>query len=361
MSPTGSHARTLHTLDALRGLAALAVVLYHYNILFAPFVDSNGGLAVDLFFMMSGVVLARNYEARFAAGMSSLQFMKIRLIRLYPLYGLGLGVGALSAAAILMGHDASGWTPLLLTEAIGLELFILPAPSPAAGGQLFPLDVPAWSLFFELLVNFAFVALWSGLTTRRLVAVCGLAIPALVAIAFARGDLDAGWLFATIGIGAIRTLFGFCVGLVIARRASPAAPSPSTTKFLLLVALVGAALFVPPEWIGRPLWSLAWVVLLFPAIVYAATRVDPPKALVPPATFAGVASYAIYVTHYPLLQFSASLIGRLSGGSLASFGPAGGCALIGAFVIGAWALDGYYDAPVRRRLRALDAAGATPT
>jgi peptidoglycan/LPS O-acetylase OafA/YrhL len=147
---------------------------------------------------------------------------------------------------------------------------------------------------------------------------------------------------------------------VIARWASPAPPSPSAAKFVLLVALVGAALFVPPEWFGRPLWSLVWVVLLFPAIVYAATRVDPPKSLVPLASFAGVASYAIYVTHYPLLQFSASLIGRLSGGSLASFGPAGGCALIAAFVIGAWALDSYYDAPMRRRLRALD-AGAAPT
>ena len=355
--PAPRHDRTLHTFDALRGLAALSVVLYHYNALFAPFLNSNGGLAVDLFFMMSGVVLARNYEPRFQAGMTSLQFMKIRLIRLYPLYLLGLAIGALAAIGSLFGHDALGWTPRVLAEAIGLALFVLPASSPQ--GQLFPLDVPAWSLFFELLVNFAFVALWPWLTTRRLASACLILVPALAAIAFCRGDIDAGWLFSTLWIGAIRALFGFSLGIVIARWTSSGAPSPSAAKFLILFALVGLALFVRPEVVGRPLWSLGWVVLLFPAIVYAAVRVDPPKWLVPLASLAGVASYAIYVTHYPLLQLSVSLIGRLSGGSLAAFGPLEGCGLIAAFAIAAWALDGWYDAPVRRRLRALDAAGAT--
>jgi peptidoglycan/LPS O-acetylase OafA/YrhL len=357
--PAPRHDRTLHTFDALRGLAALAVVLYHYNALFAPFLNSNGGLAVDLFFMMSGVVLARNYEARFRAGMTSLQFMKIRLIRLYPLYLLGLAIGALAAIGSLFGHDALGWTPRLLAEAIGLALFVLPGPSSLRAGQLFPLDVPAWSLFFELLVNFAFVALWPWLTTRRLAAACLILVPALATIAFCRGDVDAGWLFGTLWIGAIRALFGFSLGIVIARWSSPEAPSPSTAKFVSLIVLTGVALFVQPEVVGRPLWSLAWMVLLFPGIVYAAARVDPPKWLIPLASLAGVASYAIYVTHYPLLQLSVSLIGRLSGGSLASFGPLDGCGLIAAFAIAAWALDGLYDAPVRRRLRALDAAGAT--
>src|ERR1700729_190348 len=126
MSAMGCPKRTLHTFDALRGLAAMAVVLFHYNKLFVPFVNSNGGLAVDLFFMMSGVVLARNYEARFRAGMSSRQFMKIRLIRLYPLYLVGLAIGALAAIATLVGHDAVGWTPKSLAAATGLALLMLP-------------------------------------------------------------------------------------------------------------------------------------------------------------------------------------------------------------------------------------------
>ncbi len=360
MPTTDPQKRPLHTLDAMRGVAALAVVLLHYNTFFAPFVNSNGGLAVDLFFAMSGVVLSRNYEGRFKAGMTASQFMTVRLIRLYPLYLLSVVIAALVAIASLFGHGAIGWTPRVLAQDLALALFMLPAPSPSGGVELFPLNPPTWSLFFELLINFAFVALWPWLTTRRLIAVCLLCVPAIVAIAFTHGDLDAGWEFATAWIGAIRTVFSFSLGVIIARLPSPHGPSSSGLSFLALVASIGLALFVPPEIIGWPVWSLAWVVVLFPAIVYAATRIDPPKFLVPAATFAGIASYAVYIVHFPLLQFTASLIGRLSGGLSRSVGPVGGPALIAAFVVGAWALHNYYDTPMRRMLRARNARVAAP-
>lgn len=351
MARLDAEKRTLYTLDAMRGVAALAVVFYHYNILLSPFLTSNGGLAVDLFFMMSGVVLARNYEPRFAAGMTSAGFMRVRVIRLYPLYLLSLAVAALVAMVSLAGHGAMGWTPRVLAQDALLGLFMLPSSSPSGGGQLFPLNVPTWSLFFELMINFAFVALWPWLTTRRLVAACLVCIPALVAIACRQGGLDAGWLYSTAWIGAVRTIFGFSLGIVIARRASPRAPSSGWLGFLVIIAGVCAALFVPPDIIGRPFWSLAWVVLLFPALVYAGTRFDPPRFLVPAASFAGVTSYALYVVHYPLLQFAASLASRFSQRAPAALDAVGGCALIVAFVAGAWALDKYFDAPARKMLR----------
>ncbi len=50
----------------------------------------DGGLAVDLFFALSGFVLAHAYEQKFERGMTAFDFMKIRFIRLYPLYILAL-------------------------------------------------------------------------------------------------------------------------------------------------------------------------------------------------------------------------------------------------------------------------------
>jgi uncharacterized membrane protein len=63
------------TLDAMRGLAALAVAVFHvYN----PLVP-GGYLAVDFFFVLSGFVLDRTYRPRFAAGLGVRAFMLARL------------------------------------------------------------------------------------------------------------------------------------------------------------------------------------------------------------------------------------------------------------------------------------------
>ena len=78
----------------MRGTAALLVALYHINPdLIAPtgagrFVG-KGYLWVDLFFVLSGFLLAMNYADRFAGGWSLgawLDFLLHRLARIYPLY-----------------------------------------------------------------------------------------------------------------------------------------------------------------------------------------------------------------------------------------------------------------------------------
>lgn len=75
-------ARVFHTLDALRGIAAIGVVIFHMQLAFNPIRAPGGYLAVDLFFIMSGVVLSHAYEGRFRAGMGTVEFMRVRLIRL---------------------------------------------------------------------------------------------------------------------------------------------------------------------------------------------------------------------------------------------------------------------------------------
>lgn len=81
--------RRFVVLDSLRGICALMVTLYHLNtysiVKELPFFI-NAYLFVDFFFVLSGFVIATNYQARLAAGFGIQKFMLPRFGRLYPLY-----------------------------------------------------------------------------------------------------------------------------------------------------------------------------------------------------------------------------------------------------------------------------------
>src|ERR1700676_365401 len=78
------------TFDALRGVAALAVVVFHIPELFGLPVQKSSSLAVDLFFILSGFVVEHAYGEHLRHEMTFSRFMLVRMIRLYPLYVIGL-------------------------------------------------------------------------------------------------------------------------------------------------------------------------------------------------------------------------------------------------------------------------------
>lgn len=88
-------------IDGLRGIAALAVASLHWQVMSAPWLfAASGGLAVDLFFLLSGIVIAHAYDERIASGdLNTARFMLTRLIRFWPLYAIGTLLGA---AAVCM-------------------------------------------------------------------------------------------------------------------------------------------------------------------------------------------------------------------------------------------------------------------
>jgi peptidoglycan/LPS O-acetylase OafA/YrhL len=343
---TAPQGRIFHTLDALRGIAAIGVLVFHMGGAFTPIAAPGGYLAVDLFFMMSGVVLAHAYEARFAAGMGILDFLRARLIRLYPLYLLGTLLGILVAVASLHGRNSQNWDPGSLGQAVALATFFLPNFSARPVDTLFPLNIPCWSLFFELLVNLLYVVFWPLLRSPRLLVVAVLT-GAVVGWASAHGgNLDQGSTGSSFAIGLTRTVFGFSVGVLIARHL-PVHRGQNDLAVVLVVAVVGIAIAAWPQHEFRALWDAVCVLLVFPSIVYFGTRIDPGSKLRVIATFLGGTSYALYLLHSPFASILNSATRFFNAGTGA---PYLGFAVLTFLLTGCWLIDRYFDMPIRRQL-----------
>jgi len=82
-----AHTKKLH-LESLRGMAALSVAVFHFNIgtVFNNAFTENAHMMVDLFFVLSGYVIALNYADRITSFGEALAFQRRRLMRLYPLH-----------------------------------------------------------------------------------------------------------------------------------------------------------------------------------------------------------------------------------------------------------------------------------
>ena len=356
-----TEARVFHTLDALRGVAAIGVVAFHMGQVFSPIATPGGYLAVDLFFIMSGVVLSHAYEARFKAGMGTFEFMRLRLIRLYPLYFLGLLLGIVVTVASMFGRNSVNWDASSLSVAILLALLFLPNLSGRPVDTLFPLNIPCWSLFLEIVINLLFVLLWPLLTKRRLIVASLLAGVAVGTATLYAGNGDQGSTASTLAVGLARTIFGFSIGVLIARHVPRVRRSESNWAVLAIMAVVVASLSGWPQGAWRAIWDALCMLVVFPLVVYWGTLVDPGARLRRVATFLGVTSYAVYVLHSPLSSVlnsaTRSLAGR-TGGDVGA--PWLGIVVLAALLAGAWFVDRHFDMPVRRLLgRVIPRTGAT--
>jgi peptidoglycan/LPS O-acetylase OafA/YrhL len=289
------------TLDLIRGIAAFFVLVYHVqHWLLGPGYAVNAGLAVDLFFCLSGFVLASAYADRFAAGMTLPDFMISRLIRLMPLVVVATVIsGSYIWARTLQGRDATFGAELV--TAITLNLISVPffGASPAIGGpQLFPLNGPQYTIWLELFANLAWYLTsrlrWRGL--NYVVAGVSLAYLALFGI----GGDTAG----TFWLGLPRVLYSFYAGVILftltEHRGTVELAAFGKAVFRACFALMVVTFALPlPYLMPWPL-ELAWIALLSPALVVTAARVRITGRLFLIATWLGAISYPIYILHYPI-------------------------------------------------------------
>lgn len=146
-----AQSKEIRSLTGLRGLAALYVIVFHYMGEGAAATPGgvflqHGYLAVDLFFILSGFVMALNYKRMFASGWtwaSHLTFLGRRIARIYPLYV----VCTLCALLLLVvGHEPQMAHCNNMGERLGLNLAMVQAWGLSGCGSL---DGPAWSISTE--------------------------------------------------------------------------------------------------------------------------------------------------------------------------------------------------------------------
>ncbi|MDH0616032.1 MULTISPECIES: acyltransferase [unclassified Agrobacterium] len=341
-------------LDGIRGVAALFIVHRHAEQFFGRD-PASSYLAVDLFFALSGFVLAHAYSRKLREGaITSGFFMKARFARLYPLYVLAL---ALMAVYFICLYTLGLPTPIddlhrlvdpgELVFALVTGLLFLPAPfTLTLNGALF-LVSPAWSLFNELVVN-AFYARWGvKATTRQIAAVLAVSAIVLVVAAAEFGRLHAGFRWHEMYAGMGRVFFSFFAGVLIYRFRNrvPALKPVQAALCLLLVCLI---LAVPISRELRPFFDLAVVLLVWPLLLFVASKTVPGRGVAMVSVFLGTASYAVYVLHIPLLAWTELLIPAVHRENLAL--PAGIVFLIGTTCL-SWWLTVYYDQPVQKWLK----------
>jgi peptidoglycan/LPS O-acetylase OafA/YrhL len=351
-----SRGERLASLDALRGVAALAVVLFHVCIPLGVIAAPNGYLAVDFFFLLSGYVLAHAYAARLRPGRAA-WFFRVRLARLYPvaLLGVLMGVGGAAIRYAPWLHG-SGAVEFAATAAANLLILPLGRLSYAQDHPLFAFNAPVWSLFWELAVNAVYGAVAPILDGRVLTALVALAGLAVAVIGLRHGSLQAGAEAASFGAGAARVGYSFFCGVALNRLLKPrpdhAHPGP------LLAAALLAAVLLSPMVIDSRIYDPVMVLLAFPVVLLLALRGEPRGATRRLALFVGDVSYPLYATHFPIMQLFLHFVGpqRPAGATLALV-IAAELATIAAVAVIALAL---YDRPLRAWLRRRYGGAAQP-
>lgn len=345
--------RMFYTIDGLRGIAALLVVCRHIVPLHGNRLNfPSSYLAVELFFLFSGFVIAHAYDKRFEAGMGFWAFFKARLIRLYPLYFLGFAIAVLTVPlALALGIKTWPLDP----RVIGPNLLMLPTWIVFAGGALFPFNNPSWTLFFELLANFAYCLVYKVLAHGRLALFVIMAAGALVFADFHFHSLDIGYNRIHFVGGFARVAFSFFAGVAVYRfqlwRPCPIRLSP----WLLLAGATALLVQAVPRGLDRELYDAVCAVVVFPLFAYLATAVEPGPVGQRMFTLGGGASYALYLIHAPLggvLNQFFLIYGRPKGSILLGLG------FIAAVSVIAVLVERFYDRPVRRWITGL--SGSRP-
>lgn len=346
-------ARKFLTLDALRGVAALTVVEFHTANFAGTRLVRHGYLAVDFFFMLSGFVLTFAYQGRLDAGWSTGAFLKARLIRLYPLYLLGLALGfGLRILDVLLGRPSPTLGAMVTLLGVGLLLLPAPAQFGHVSAFAFPFNIPAWSLFFELIANAVHALALRRRGCRFLGCLAGTAAFAFFLWVAWRGEMDLGAHRTEVLPGLARVLFGYTAGVLLFKvwqtgRFQWRVP-PSLAAVALVLLLIG-----PSRGWGHALgYDMVVTVFCFPLLLLLSARSQPPVRVARLFQGLGVASYAIYVLHVPLAAAYFALLAKLLPRErLQAFAPWETLGFLGMVLLAALLTDRLYDSPVRRVLR----------
>jgi peptidoglycan/LPS O-acetylase OafA/YrhL len=360
VTTTAQPRRVYDTLDGLRAAGAQLVLVRHLPELFGGFPVPESFLAVDLFYLVSGVVLANAYGRRLRGEALSLRdFFVTRLIRLYPLYLLGLALGV--AAALLNLHEDpdSWWSPLKLIEAVVTGLVLIPMlPGlQASGGSL---DGPTWTLLPEIAANLAWARTirWArGPLVGAAILSCGAGV---VLADLHWQDLDVGYGPDQQWGALARAGYSFFAGVAVYRLAG-GRRTPSNVIPWVCVGLIALILAARPSEAFAQAFELAAVLVGFPALIAVSTVFEPGPRVARVFALIGRASWGVYILHEPVARLLEATLFQSVHRPPAVPAALVGLGFVALINLMAWALDRWFETPVRKTLQARFLGGPAPS
>ncbi len=336
-------------LDGLRGVAALGVVTFHFMEMaifnYTKLWIGHGFLAVDFFFCLSGFVMGYAYDDRMRTlGMA--QFLKLRLIRLHPLVVLGSLLGLIAFYANPFGITP-GYTPGRVALIFLASVLLIPyGAMQQRGYNLFSLNAPAWSLFWEYVANIVFGLVLYRLRRSVLIVATVVAAVTLCWVGYHAGNLAGGWSSLNFRHGGARVAYSFLAGLLIYRMGWRLRTPLGFGNLSLLLLLA----FVMPYAHGGWMREAAVVLVYFPLLIALGAGATITPRIERLCRFSGDLSYPLYMTHYAVIWIWGDYVlkHQLTSHDLAAPVTAGVLITL-AF---AWLVLEFYDKPMRAWLRA---------
>jgi len=337
-------------LDGLRGIAAIAVVVFHFMEIVYPDYTKNfighGFLAVDFFFCLSGFVIAYAYDSRIGT-MGLREFFKSRVIRLHPLVIMGSVLGLLGFLINPFGLPPQLYGLMEIAVIFLCSIFLIPLPIMTDRYfNLFSFNAPAWSLFWEYVANIFYAFVLCRINRRYLVILAVVAAAGLAFVAHRAGNLLGGWGKDSFWDGSARISYSFLAGMIIFR---------FNLIFRNRLGFIGIALLLMAAFL-MPYIQLNWlaellvVLIYFPFLIALGAGATLAPALKKICVFSGQISYPLYMTHYVAMWIFANYYNTYKPGNaeLSFIVIAGTIVLIGF----AYLIMVLYDIPLRKYLTA---------
>ncbi|MDB5616825.1 acyltransferase [Tardiphaga sp.] len=208
---------TTRNLDALRIIAACAVVVLHYSdyvkdVPVGQFMVAHVwhfNLFVDLFFVVSGFVIASQYLGRVADGRAIGRFIWRRLARIYPLHLATLAFYVLIALALYFGAARTDNAARYPFSDLPAQFLLLHA----FDGARLTFNFPSWSLSAEMFCYVLFPLVGLLVTRGRAVVLALIVVPAFANTVYAHVAGTGSWAHWINQGGAFRGLPAFNLGI----------------------------------------------------------------------------------------------------------------------------------------------------
>jgi peptidoglycan/LPS O-acetylase OafA/YrhL len=335
--------RQYQVLEAYRGVAALTVVTHHFLQVSTPgpWPQPKGHLAVDLFFLISGFVLQDAFGRKLKEGLTPAQLLRLRFERLAPLLFLGALIGCSRPIADILLHLEHRPTISQFFSWAATNGLMLPAPHTDI---LFPLNLPVWSTFFQILGTILFAVGLSAARTSVLVAAMALGAAGIVHCAWSNATLNLGWAWSHVEYGFARLAFSFPLGILMAR-CKHRLPQHGRVGLFAPVALLMAVFLVPVASAYAGAYDVFAILVLNPVLLVVALAWRAPERWQPACTLLGRLSFPLYALHYPLLLLDMAILRRMPHELFLNYA----IFMTVCIAVAAWAYK-HYDPLVRRWL-----------